>query len=315
MNDNLSTEIVFKTREYYNMDIEWQRPVAWSAKDMGNFIDSLIRGYNFPPILVNKRDGIYRVIDGKNRLTSNNRFMNNEIKLPETLKDIVLDGTTYSLKGKYYEDLDQRVKNHFLTRIIRFDVYDNLSDADEKETMLRNNSGVSMLGILKARLRNHDKDIQKFADELATKELFTRKVNIPKFSKEKATHIALIYSIVALECGLTDVALNNYERIGEEISDNKLLTDDVVEEIESTFDKMDSVFPAKSKILSVTNIIPLYMFFKDLLVTDERAVLSKLDALFKEKDFLAEYKSEATKITKEAIWRRVGIIKKYYESV
>ena len=315
MNDNLSTEIVFKTKDEYDMNIEWQRPVAWSTKDMGKFIDSLIRGYNFPPILVNKRDGVYRVIDGKNRLTANNRFMGNEFKLPETLKDIKLDGIVYSLKGKYYNDLDQRVKNHFLTRIIRFDVYHNLNDADEKETMLRNNSGVSMLGILKARLRNHDKDIQNFADELVTKELFTRKVNITNLSKEKATPIALIYTIVALECGLADVSLTNYERIGEEVSSNRLLTDDISEEIEAVFDKMNLVFPAKSKILSTTNIIPLYMFFKELDVSDERETFNKLENVFNDNDFLNEYKQNANRVTREIIERRADMIKKQYESV
>ena len=315
MNDNLSTEIVFKTKDEYDMNIEWQRPVAWSTKDMGKFIDSLIRGYNFPPILVNKRDGVYRVIDGKNRLTANNRFMGNEFKLPETLKDIKLDGVVYSLKGKYYNDLDQRVKNHFLTRIIRFDVYHNLNDADEKETMLRNNSGVSMLGILKARLRNHDKDIQNFADELVTKELFTRKVNITNLSKEKATPIALIYTIVALECGLADVSLTNYERIGEEVSNNRLLTDDISEEIEAVFDKMNLVFPAKSKILSTTNIIPLYMFFKELDVSDERETFNKLENVFSDNDFLNEYKQNANRVTREIIERRADMIKRQYESV
>lgn len=315
MNDNLSTETVFKTKDDYDINIEWQRPVAWSAKDMGYFIDSLMRGYNFPPILVNQRDNVYRVIDGKNRFTANNRFINNEIKLPETLKDIKLDGIIYSLKDKYYKDLDQRVKNHFLTRMIRFDVYHNLSDADEKETMLRNNSGISMLGILKARLRNHDKDIQKFTDELVTKEFFTRKVNITNLSKEKATHIALIYSIVAIECGLTDVSLTNYERIGEEISSNQLLTNDIVEEIDSVFNKMDLVFPAKSKILTTTNIVPLYLFFKELELKDERVTLEKLEALFKNKEFLEEYKQDANRATREIISRRADIIKKYYESV
>ena len=321
LTDNVTLEKIFQNRNNYDTELKLQRPVVWSVRNMSKYIESLILGYLCPPLEINKVGNTLRVIDGKNRFTSIVRYLGNEYALSDDVSDISLYNAEtdsreeYVIRGKKFKDLDQKVKNHLLTRMVRMDILDNAPESVETETMLRLNSGISMIGILKSRLINHDKDMQSFVNDIVEMELFRRKVNIQENSKNKASHEALIYSIIAIECGLENVGITNYVRISEQINDNDLLTDDIKDTVISTFKAIDSVFPAKSKILSIPNIIPLYLLFKDLEINDEREALAKLERLFKDNEFLDEYKKYLTSTTKNNLIHRAEVIKKHYESV
>lgn len=321
LSDNVTLEKLYQNRHNYDTELKLQRPVAWSVRNMSKYIESLLLGYLCPPLEINKVGNMLRVIDGKNRFTSIVRYLGNEFELTDDLADISLYNAEtdsreeFVIRGKKFKDLDQKVKNHLLTRMVRMDIMDNASEDIENETMLRLNSGISMLGILKSRLINHNKDIQAFVNEIVDMELFKRKVNIAQNSKDKASCEALVYSTIGIECKLETVSVTNYVRMSEEINNNDLLTDEIKDDVIATFKIMDSVFPAKSKILTTTNIVPLYFFFKNTEIKDERETFAKLEALFKNKDFLEEYKQDANRATREIISRRANIIKKYYESV
>lgn len=316
--DNVSVEKLYMNKEKYNTKILLQRGFVWERKRSSLLIQSLLLGYPIPTLIFNLVDGEYMCLDGVNRFTSVISYLDDEYELTENIDNIVLTDlkgkdVEYEIKNKKFSELPLEVQNHLRTRILKLEIMQDLDEDTQSEVLLRLNEGLSMSTIAKARVKSY-KEIHPFVQGCLSLELFTRKVNITTSSKSKFTHEALIYTIIALECSL-DVSATNYVKIADEVNENNLLTDDIKETILSVFEKMDSVFPAKSKILSSTNIVPLYFFFKDLDIKDERETLAKLETLFKDKDFLKEYKQDATRATKEIIMRRSDMIKRQYESV
>ena len=58
-----------------DLDVEYQRDVVWNKDKMCGLIDSLTTGYYIPPLIFNLKAGKYRCIDGKQRITSILKFM------------------------------------------------------------------------------------------------------------------------------------------------------------------------------------------------------------------------------------------------
>lgn len=84
----------------------YQRKTVWGNKKKQSLLDSLLRGYYVPKIVLREvrlsEDRVVsEVIDGQQRITTVQAFFNDEIKLPKTLKDVSAD-----LPGKTYSELD-----------------------------------------------------------------------------------------------------------------------------------------------------------------------------------------------------------------
>lgn len=318
MFDNVSVEKLYMNKDKYNTRILLQRGFVWEKKRSSLLIQSLLLGYPIPTLIFNLVDGEYMCLDGVNRFTSIINYLGDEYELTSDVDNIVLtdlkgEDVEYEIKNKKFSELDVQVQNHLRTRILKLEIMQDLDEDTQSEVLLRLNEGMVMTGISKARIKSY-KEIHPFVQDCVSLELFDRKVNIPKSKKTRFTHEAVIYTVAALECDL-EVSATNYVKIADEITEKKLFTEDIKETILSVFEKMDSVFPAKSKILTATNIVPLYLFFKELDVKDERETLGKLESIFVDKEFLAEYKKEANKTTIKSIENRCDLIKKYYESV
>lgn len=83
------------------LDPEYQRDVVWSNDKMMSLIESIIHGYYYPPIILNFCNGNYNCIDGKQRITSILKFLDNKIH--------------YSINDKeiYFKEFDEQSKESF----------------------------------------------------------------------------------------------------------------------------------------------------------------------------------------------------------
>lgn len=75
--------------EKYRLDPPYQRPDVWTIEQRENLIRSVFAGIPIPPVIVNYRQGqgIYNVIDGRQRLTTICMFMHDKL---------VVDGYKFS---------------------------------------------------------------------------------------------------------------------------------------------------------------------------------------------------------------------------
>lgn len=96
-------------KELYVTRPPYQRKVVWSAAKQKALLDSIFRGYYIPRLVlrqVSVGDGVkYEVIDGQQRIAVVQRFFNDEISLPSSLRNVRDD-----LPGKTYSQLPDDVK-------------------------------------------------------------------------------------------------------------------------------------------------------------------------------------------------------------
>lgn len=87
----------------------YQRKVVWKVQNQKALLDSIFRGYYIPRLVLRRvlvDDGIkYEVIDGQQRIAVIQKFFNDDIRLPYSLRDVRED-----LANKLYSDLPDDVK-------------------------------------------------------------------------------------------------------------------------------------------------------------------------------------------------------------
>ncbi|HHS9963129.1 Protein of uncharacterised function DUF262 [Klebsiella pneumoniae] len=96
---DLSLKSVSDMIDFNAIDIspKYQRRERWSEEEESELIESFLMNIPIPPIyLAEDEYGIYSVIDGKQRLTAINRFLNNKLTLSNLNLFPELNGLTFS---------------------------------------------------------------------------------------------------------------------------------------------------------------------------------------------------------------------------
>jgi hypothetical protein len=86
--------------EQLDLDPPYQRRSVWTPKDRRYFLDTIFRGYPSPTIFIHKvlQDGktIYSVVDGKQRLETIFKFIDNKMAIDKDFGDNRLNGKKWS---------------------------------------------------------------------------------------------------------------------------------------------------------------------------------------------------------------------------
>lgn len=126
-----------------DLDPPYQRRSVWSLEYRKFFIDSVIRNYPTQSIFLEvdedpDRPTYYRVLDGKQRLTSIIMFCRNEFAAPDSLSDL-------GIGDSYYEDFPKELKGRVLGYLLTAEVVSNASPTDLNQAFDRLNRNVSKL--------------------------------------------------------------------------------------------------------------------------------------------------------------------------
>lgn len=126
-----------------DLDPPYQRRSVWNLEYRQFFIDSIIRNYPTQSIFVDVSidpDGPtqYRVLDGKQRLTSLILFTQNTFVTPGSLADLSLDET-------YYSDLSKEVRTRILSYLFTVESVSNANAAELNQAFDRLNRNVARL--------------------------------------------------------------------------------------------------------------------------------------------------------------------------
>jgi hypothetical protein len=89
---------------------DFQRQFVWKHDQMSLFIESVLLGFPLPPLYINKnKEGKYIVVDGRQRLTTLKKFLQNEFRLTNL-------NALSELNGKNFKDL-MKINSEYQTRI------------------------------------------------------------------------------------------------------------------------------------------------------------------------------------------------------
>lgn len=106
---------------------EFQRNYVWDNKRASLLIDSLMRDIRLDPIILHLKDSKYALVDGKQRVTSIKRFIDNEFSLIFSGKEQVVP----ELSGiKKFKDLSSDQQNKLGNKVLDIVIIDE-SDEDE----------------------------------------------------------------------------------------------------------------------------------------------------------------------------------------
>lgn len=155
----------------YNYEPPYQRHSIWSEEKQSFFIDSLLRNYPVPPIFLHKKiDDItgkqtFDVIDGKQRLTSIKKFLNNDI--PATS-----DNDEDILSGVYFNDLDTLDNGKFKKLFWRYELQIQYIDTDDNNIIDNlfdrlNRNGEKLNGQELRQAKYHGSKLLDLVDELS----------------------------------------------------------------------------------------------------------------------------------------------------
>lgn len=130
-----------------DLDPPYQRRSVWNLEFRRFFVDSVIRNYptqsifldvNVNPDADARQRTTYRVLDGKQRLTSLISFTEGEFATPESLADVGLD-------EKYYDELPRDVRTRVLSYLFTVESVTNVTAAELNQAFDRLNRNVSRL--------------------------------------------------------------------------------------------------------------------------------------------------------------------------
>jgi hypothetical protein len=148
-----------------NLDPPYQRRSVWSPQYRQFFIDSVVRNYPTQSIFIDRvvdpdQPTEYRVLDGKQRLTTLLKFIANEFAAPESLSDT-------GMNGKYYEDLEKIEKLSILEYLFTVEMVTNTSTAELNQAFDRLNRNVARLNRQELRHAQYDGAFIRKVEELA----------------------------------------------------------------------------------------------------------------------------------------------------
>ena len=187
-----------------NFECAVQRGHVWDNEKSSLLIHSMIEGYPIPAFYFAKSgDGTYDALDGKQRCTAITNFLNNQLKLSETLENVTNeDGGEVEIAEKTYDELPEWAQDAIKDYSFLIYYFEGLS-VEERDTMFfRLNNGKPLTAIELTRVKA--KSLKMF-QEIAEHELV--KLAVTEKGRIKYNHENLAMQAWAI-CYADDVAFD-----------------------------------------------------------------------------------------------------------
>ncbi|MDG5855648.1 DUF262 domain-containing protein [Clostridium beijerinckii] len=127
-----------------NLQPDFQRGEVWTPQRKKKLIDTLLRGWQIPPIHVIEVEdsNINEVLDGQQRLVAIRDFFNNKIRIDGNIEPY--DEVVHSYNNMHFSDLPENIKSKLEEMSIRiFAIYEYTSE-ETAELFYRLNQPVSL---------------------------------------------------------------------------------------------------------------------------------------------------------------------------
>lgn len=152
-----------KDYERLNLNPPFQRRSVWSLDYKKAFIDTIIRNYPTQAIFIeaytpDSGRTEYRVLDGKQRITSIIEFCEDGFETPASLDDL-------NLGGLYFTDLDSETQRKIMQYVINVEQLPGATDAELTEIFNRLNKNVQKLNKQELRNAMYSGEFVKLAEE------------------------------------------------------------------------------------------------------------------------------------------------------
>lgn len=254
----------------------------WNRKKKSLLILSGIQGIIIPGIFAKetineKIDTIWEVLDGKQRLTTLNSFLNDEFKLDKTLPE--------EYANKKFSELDEETQNTIKNIEIVVNVYQDITEQETEIIFCRLNNGqkLSNDNLLRAHM---GPELRAFVDEAIEKPFMSKTaLTNGQFKKSEDQGVVLAALSLIADCGTTDFSKDGLTAFVDEFKED--FNKENVQSILDALDWLDTVIEEKNKYLKK---ISLPMIIAVASICDESKKETYANNL---KSFLEDYENRA----------------------
>lgn len=217
-----------------------QRTLVWTDEQKSLLIDSILRGYPIPPMYASKdtSNGIYDMLDGKQRSNALYSFINNEFELTDNIEAVEnKNNEEIVIKGHNFTDLPQEFKDIILDSTIDIIIYDDLTDEEFAEVFRRLNNGKPLSSIELTRVKAKSLDT---VIDIGKHEIFVKSLTEKALKKRNQE----------------DIIIKTYATLFvEKPSFETKVIRPLMEEVEITKDQKDIIMKGYNKLLYVYNTL------------------------------------------------------------
>lgn len=224
----------------------------WDLLQKSELIHSITDDFPIPPFYSIQENGVYMVLDGKQRLTTIRDFVNNEFALHKDTP--ALDSTNYEevieLSGKTYDELPEDVQFEILTRSLNLYKLDDATDEDIETMFYRLNNGTPLSKQQKAKAKIGI----EWAEEIKflTEHSLMEKAQFTEAQIRKADDETAIFQTMMLldpNHELKSVSANHVFDYVSEFKDSKDEKMAIAKRVEEAMAYLDEAIDTKEKLL------------------------------------------------------------------
>jgi len=212
-----------------------QRNFVWKDNQQSNLIRAIILDYPIPAIYARDiGDSNYWILDGRQRITTVQRFIKNEFALSKTLESI----GDVEVAGKYFKELPEDFQDEILTRNFLIYSMRNMTDAEVSQMFiyLNSNSKMEKMELLRVMA---SREVMELIVTMENQPMFKSL----KLSKNQFNHFmneeVIIHTLAVVMNGAYDLGTDSYtkftmslaEGIPQEIKDIMLNTTVYLDEV------------------------------------------------------------------------------------
>ena len=253
---------------------------------------SSIQGIIIPCIfaketLNEKNDTIWEVLDGKQRLTTLNSFLNDEFKLDKTLPE--------EYANKKFSELDEETQNTIKNIEIVVNVYQDITEQETEIIFCRLNNGqkLSNDNLLRAHM---GPELRAFVDE-AIEKPFMSKTALTNGQLKKSEDQGVVLAALSLiaDCGTTDFSKDGLTAFVDEFKED--FNKENVQSILDALDWLDTVIEEKNKYLKKISLPMVIAIAADCDESKKETYANNLKSFLEDYENRADYLQYCSKAT------------------
>ena len=177
-----------------NRDAEMQRSFVWGNKEQTDLIDSVFQALTtyIPPLIgaeteveievKGKLEKVIDLLDGKQRSTTLEKFLNDEIKLGYNIRPVVIENEddtieTYIVQGKKWSEIPERAKQVFKNCKIQMVYFKDMTQQERELQFIKLQGGkkLSNAEVNKVRIGG---TVREFIYKQLATDLWTKYINV-----------------------------------------------------------------------------------------------------------------------------------------
>ena len=264
----------------------------WNKKKKSLLILSGIQGIIIPGVfaketLNEKNDTIWEVLDGKQRLTTLNSFLNDEFKLDKTLPE--------EYANKKFSELDEETQNTIKNIEIVVNVYQDITEQETEIIFCRLNNGqkLSNDNLLRAHM---GPELRAFVDE-AIEKPFMSKTALTNGQLKKSEDQGVVLAALSLiaDCGTTDFSKDGLTAFVDEFKED--FNKENVQSILDALDWLDTVIEEKNKYLKKISLPMIVAIAADCDESKKETYANNLKTFLEDYENRADYLQYCSKAT------------------